>query len=768
MNFSKSIRSTTALCGGVFLSLAAPAMAQDAPAAPPPAQTTPAQAAPAAEPAPDAQPAPESTPGSSVTITGKKPTNRIDRQTYDVKNDIDAQSGTAADTLNKVPSVNVDPEGNVTLRGNSNVQVYVDGKPSAMMKGDNRAATLQSMAGGDIDSVEVMNNPGAQFSAEGSGGIINIVMRRNRKPGNSGTIIANIGSQGRYNATFSGARNSGKMTLSGGASFRHDGRDSRSSSTQQRFNQAGAVVSERDQSGLGSNRFDNLSLNGGIDYNITDTDQVSTQLGYGKRTADSDGIDIYTGFDNSGSTPKNIDRTRNSMGENDREDTSFSVRWDHTGDSPAETLKVDLRVSTSNGNNLSTAYTDYVTGTDFEEVRTSDQRSANGTFSIDYQRNVGSGQLSLGTQTTYDDNQVVNTSQSGDPDAPADALLNNDFAYKQIVNAAYVTYQTPIGEKWTVMGGLRSETIDLKTRQITTGTTGTTSYTKLVPSAFATYTLSDNSKLRFSYSHRLRRPNPQDLNPYVIYLDPQNVMAGNPDLVPSESDSFEAGYEYNKEQTSYALRLYYRKSTNQITDVSTFISPGVLLTTKQNLGEGQQSGLEFNYNGKLWQKLTVSVNGNVGYEELETPNGGTDSGITTRGRVSLDYQVSTKDRVQLSMFTSGQQLTGQGYRSPFSRGQLSYRRQINPKLAFVATADDIFRTAKVRSVTDTATVYSESYRSMSAPTFYIGLNYILGGANPNQQNQDGQGRERWREGGGGRGNWGGGGPGGGMGPGGGF
>ncbi|ESQ77464.1 outer membrane beta-barrel family protein [Asticcacaulis sp. AC402] len=750
------IRSTTALYSALLLSVFLPALAQAqaAPAETKPAGTAPAEAAPATPPA-------EGT--TTVTVTGKKPQNRIDRQSYDVKNDIDAQSGTASDALNKVPSVNVDPEGNVTLRGNSNVQVFVDGKPSAMMRGDNRAATLQSLSGGDIDSVEVMNNPGAQFSAEGSGGIINIVLRRNRKPGNSGTVIANAGSQGRYNATFSGARNSGKLTLSGGASFRHDGRDSRSSSTQQRFNQAGTVVSERDQSGVGSNRFDNLSLNGGADYNITDTDQVSTQLGYGKRTAQSQGSDVYSGFDNSGPTPRNIDRTRDSIGENDREDTSFSVRWDHTGDSPAETLKVDLRASTSNGKTRNTAFTDYVTGTDFEEVRTSDSRTTNGNFSIDYQRNVGEGQLSLGTQTSYDDNQVINTSASGDPDAPSDALLNNDFAYKQIVNAAYVTWQTPIGEKWVVMGGLRSETIDLKTRQITTGTTGTTSYTKLVPSAFATYTLSDNSKLRFSYSHRLRRPNPQDLNPYVIYLDPQNVISGNPDLDPSESDSFEAGYEYNKDQTSYALRLYYRKSVNQITDVSTFISPGVLLTTKQNLGEGQQAGLEFNYNSKLWQKLTVSVNGNLGYEELDTPNGGNDSGITARGRASLDYQVTTKDRVQLSMFTSGQQLTGQGYRSPFSRGQLSYRRQINPKLAFVATADDIFRTAKVRSVTDTSTVYSESYRSMSAPTFYIGLNYILGAAgnNPNQ-NQDGQNRERWREGGGGRGNWGGPGGGGGF------
>lgn len=771
-------RMATGLYGLMLLGLvgtmAAPmsASAQDAP--PPPATTQ----APPADAKPDAKPGDAPADATTVTIQGKKAQNRIDRQVYDTKSDIDAQTGTAADALNKVPSVNVDPEGNVTLRGQSSVQVYVDGKPSAMMKGDNRAATLQSMGSGDIDSIEVMNNPGAQFSAEGTGGIINIVMKKNRRPGASGTIIVNAGSQGRYNATFSGSRNTGKLTLSGGASFRHDGRDSRSTSTQQRFDSNGVVIADNNQSGLSENHFDNLSLNGGVDYVISDIDTVSTQLGYGKRTFDNESLNTYQGFDINGP----VDYVRNSTGEGDREDTSATFHWDHTGDQPAETLKFDLRVSTSNGGNTSASVNDYALAgkDDFNDLKTSTSRTGTGVFSIDYARNVGDGQLSLGTQTTIDDNHFINTSvlpdcvnlAANDPRCQGNASLNNDFAYKQILNAAYITFQQPIGEKWIVQGGLRSETIDLTTRQLTTHTTGNTNYTKLVPSAFATYTLSDNAKLRFSYSHRLRRPNPQDLNPYVVFVDAQNLSAGNPDLKPSESDSFELGYEYQKQQLSWQLRGYYRKSTNQITDVSFFSSPGVITTTKQNLGEGQSGGVEFNFNNKIGTKLSLSFNGNLGVEELNTPNGGKQSGTTLRGRGSIDYQITPKDKVQLGMFSSGRQLTGQGYRSPFSMGNLSYRHQINPKTALTVTVNDPFRTGKNTSVTDTANIYSISTRSVSSPTFYVGLSYILGGASQGQQDQNGpnRGQGQWQ---GGRGNWGGpggGGPGGGggMGPGGGF
>ena len=127
-----------------------------------------------------------------VTVAGERPTNRIDRQVYDVKSDVSSTNGSAADALNNVPSVNVDPDGTVTLRGSTNVQIMIDGKPSAMLQGDNRGPALQAMPADDVESVEVINHPGAEFGNEAGGGpILNLVMRRNRKPGGLATVNAN-------------------------------------------------------------------------------------------------------------------------------------------------------------------------------------------------------------------------------------------------------------------------------------------------------------------------------------------------------------------------------------------------------------------------------------------------------------------------------------------------------------------------------------------------------------------------------------------------
>ncbi len=163
----------------------------------------------------------------SVSVTAERPTGRIDRQVYDVKSDVGSSNGTAADALNNVPSVAVDPDGSVSLRGSSNVQILIDGKPSAMLQGDSRGATLNAMAADDIESVEVINNPGAQFGNEAGGGpILNLVMRRNRKPGGFATVNANAGIAGRYNSAVSGSYNEGPWGYQGGINVRHDGRNS--------------------------------------------------------------------------------------------------------------------------------------------------------------------------------------------------------------------------------------------------------------------------------------------------------------------------------------------------------------------------------------------------------------------------------------------------------------------------------------------------------------------------------------------------------------
>ncbi|MDI7775099.1 outer membrane beta-barrel family protein [Asticcacaulis sp. EMRT-3] len=759
----------TGLCGLMLLGLAGgvPAFAQDAPAATPASPPAAADASSAA--APDTQKGDDQKksdgPITTVTVVGTKPPvqNRIDRQVYDNSQNIDSASGTAADALNKVPSVNVDPDGNVTLRGNANVTVLMDGKPSAMLQGDNRAATLQSLSSGDIDSVEVMTNPGAQFGSDGTGGIINLVMKKNRKPGTSGALIANIGSQDRYNSALSIARNSGKMTLSGGLNVRHDNRNSNTSSVLNRLDPTtGDVVSGQSQTGKSQNTIDSASANAGINYNISDIDSVGAQINYARRQFDTDSVANYS---LTGALPPGSlgDYTRTSTGKGPREDAGIDLNWNHTGDQPGETLKVDLRGSSSDGKTSSDNLNAYANGDNLVDTKLSKSKTQNGVFSVDYARNVGAnGILTTGAQITYDDNHYVNVATGPDPlgdPATISSQLSSDFAYKQTLSAAYVTYQTTIGTKWTVMGGVRAEALDLTTHRIDAGVDSHIAYTKLSPSFFATYDLSDAGKIRFSYSHRLQRPQPQDLNPYTVYVDAQNVTQGNPNLRPQETDSYELGYEYTGKKINYQLRGYYQNNTDSITDYSYFLSDGVLLTTKRNFGTGQSSGLEFNLQGKLTPKLNVMLNGNLSQQELDTGTlAGKQSGTSLRGRVSLDYQVTKTDRVQFSYFSSGKTLTGQGYRSPFMMGNLSYRHNFTQKVAMVATVNDPFRTAKFKTITDNGTVFGSSSRSLQAPTFYIGLTYMLGGAG-NDQSQTG-GRH-WG-GGGGHGPGGPGGPGGPM------
>ncbi|WP_349320347.1 outer membrane beta-barrel family protein [Asticcacaulis sp. MM231] len=719
---------------GGYVSGVTQSLAQEAPPAAAPAQ--------AAEPPAD--------PTTTVTVTGKKPQNKIDRQVYDNTKDIDSATGTAADALNKVPSVNVDPTGNVTLRGNSNVQVYIDGKPSVMMQGDNRAGALQSMSSGDIDSVEVMTNPGAQFSSEGSGGIINLVMRKNRKPGNTGAFNANVG-DGRYNASINGARNSGKYTISGGLNIRHDVRPSRSGSVQSRLDANGDPLSTTEQVGASEGKNDNISANAGIDYNLSDKDQIGAQTSYSRREMDNTSDDTYALYNADGDLTSGY--TRHSAVTGPRDDFSFGVRWDHTGDLTGETLKTDLRLGRSTGNTATDALNYPTDGSDTtRETRKVQSDFHNAVLTVDYVRPFGGAQMTTGFQITQDDNSFNNTATGPDVlgvPATDNDRLTNSFAYKQTISAAYMTWQTPIGEKWIVMGGLRAEALDLDTQNFgvpgtADDTTSHISYTKFNPSAFATYTLNDTTKLRFSYSHRLQRPSPQDLNPFQTYQDPQNVSAGNTDLKPAETDSFEAGYEKSG-KVNYQIRAYYRKTEDSITSYSYFLpvaNPSdtpVLLTTKRNLGSGEAGGLEGNFDGKLSDKISVRVNANLAWNKLTTPTTGEQEATTLSGRVSMDYNATTKDRFQISYFGRGKQLTGQGYTGPFGMGNMSYRHQYTPKAALVVTVQDPFRTAKFRTVVDTDSIHSESYRSLQGQVFMVGLSYTLGG--PSTQ-KDGD-QQRW-------------------------
>jgi outer membrane receptor protein involved in Fe transport len=671
----------------------------------------------------------------SVTVAGERPTNRIDRQVYDVKSDISSTNGTAADALNNVPSVAVDPDGTVTLRGSTNVQILVDGKPSAMLQGDNRGPTLQAMNADDIESVEVINNPGAQFGNEAGGGpILNLVMRRNRKPGGFATVNANAGYAGRYNSAASGSYNEGPWGFQGGVNVRHDGRNSTAEVTRDRLDPATGAFVHSSQSSSAAGLNDMGGANGTVSYNLDQNDTLTASANYMGRSNDQHSHDHYingaTGF-----FPAS-DYQRTTVREGDAKNYSWGGRYDHKGQLPGESLKIDLRVSASDNDSDSNYANVYAAGglPDTRATQHNDSSTRIVDFTGDYERPLWGGSLKAGYKAATNKNNFDTLYTDINPYttvATVNPARSNRFDLEETVLALYGSYQMRINDRWGALAGLRTEYTDLDVHQITSGIEAKNNYINYIPSFFATYKATETANMRFAYARRIRRPNANDLNPYVIYRDEFNVSSGNPMLKPTKTDSFEVGYETKMYGLETNLRGYYRKDTDAIVDYRYFIANNVLLTTRQN-GEGSHSsGLEFTVSGKLLPNLTLNSSGNLARSQQTTQD---DTGaLITRtanslsGRVRLNYAYDSATQIQGALQMQGKTLSGQGYRSPNSTLNLSVRHAVTPRLSLVGTVTDLLSTNKMETIINSATLRETSTRRFDGRVFYVGLSYRLGG-----------------------------------------
>lgn len=668
-----------------------------------------------------------------VNVVGERQVNRIDRQVYDVKNDVNASNGSAADALNNVPSVAVDPDGTVSLRGNTNVQILVDGKPSAMLQGDNKGPALQAMPAEDIDSVEVINNPGAEFGNEGGGGpILNLVMKRNRKTGGYGVVNTNVGTAGRYNSAVNGAYNTGRWGIQGGVNVRHDGRNSTGDTERDRIDPVTGADQHSSQVSTSSGLNDSAGLRGQLTYNLTDVDSIEASIGAMKRTNDQSGLDHYKVFDEEGNPTSDYTRTTQRTGDNTN--TMWGARWDHKGEKLGELFKMDLRVSTSdNGNDTRYANTYVVTPpgpVDADSLQDVANRTRLVDYSGDYERPLDSGATFKMGYRLFD-NKSDFDNRYYDGNAVPNPRLTNTFSVDERDAALYSSYQWQVNPRWGALVGLRAEYTHMDLDQVTTGTTASNTYLNWIPSAFATYKLSDTANLRFAYARRIRRPNASDLNPFVVYKDELNESAGNPHLKPVLTDSFEVGYETKAGKLDTAVRAYYRTDRDTIRSRQTALGDTVILTTLENGGSNRSGGLEFTLSGKVTPNVTINTSGNLAYLEqqqvdlngAETTRNATS--LSVRGRIN--WQATPDDQLQLQLNARGKTLAGSGYNQPVSSANVSWRRSLSRTLSLVMNVTDVFSSQKMETITNTATLKETSIRRFDGRIVYVGLSWRFGG-----------------------------------------
>ncbi|MGZ5201221.1 MAG: TonB-dependent receptor domain-containing protein [Telluria sp.] len=690
-------------------------------------------------------------PMPTVNVVSERQTNRVDRQVYDIKNDASTAGASIGDVLNNVPSVNVDPNGTVRLRGSERVTVLVDGKPTAQLQGENRAAAINALPAENYESVQVINNPGAEFGNEAGGGpILNLISRRYTKPGGNGSVAGNVGPGGRANAFANGSYSAGYASVNATLNVRRDGNNTDLEEQRDRIDPTtGATSSLRqDMHSQGINNFVQAGVGGR--YNYSETDTVTGQVSANKRGNDASSSAHFTDFGTVHAPVVDYLSHRKTNG--DALNHEIVTGWERRFKTDGESLKVDLRHSSNtNTNDAATLYqTNAMPATGGPTLRDYAQDAQTRVrltdLSSDYTGKIGPGFLTAGgrwqrTDQTFD-NRYLFLDRGG-----LDTKRTNLFELEQTVLAAYGTYEMPINKQWSFKSGVRVEQTDLDLNQVTTNIQATNKYTNYLPSLFLTYKLDPNSNLRLSYADRISRPNAGDLNPFINYANDYYVSAGNPRLHPVKMHSLELGYETRiKGLMPVSVRGYLRHEGDVITDRRVFLNDTALLTTKENLGDRRSGGIEFSVMGMIPPNTRISgfalpnirfmFNGNYGFIEQDSLGA---LGLTGQKRrtPSLQlqgggqWQLAPTDVLTFMTFHQGRILSGEGYREPFGMMNLAYEHKFSPRLSLNVRANDVLQSTDQKFRVETDTLRDRTDTHVHQRRIYVGFRYTFGGVTGN-------------------------------------
>ena len=712
------------LAGVAAAALAGSAYAQDA------AKPTP--------PAPAEKPAAKDTAtveGVEIKATPGEVRTSIDSTSYSLANDLQAKTGTLADALRNIPSVDVDPQGNVSLRGDANVTILVDGRPSGVLSGDGRAQAILSLPADQYSRVEVMTNPSAAYSPEGSGGVINLISKPTApKQGQSftGSLRANIGEDERWNVGASANWQKDKLTLSGDLGLRHDRSEQSVDRLRERLDPlTGAVISTTRQTQAVEGPTDVLFGRFTADYRLTDKLTVTGELRGNLIDNTGDSEEAYETANAAGLVTSRFNRDSDAGFSGDN--LGATLRTVQRFDGAGHDWTNELRYDRNKGHVFQAARTDYdvpALPDLFEQIDNRFLVNALGYTSAYTRPMPDDGKLKAGYELDYRDIGFSTGASRGPAKNAlvADPFVTNAMDVNQAVHALYVTYERPFG-KLSAQVGLRAEYADIQLNLVTTGVEADQSYSRLYPTLHVAYQISDAQQIKASYSRRIQRPQPFLLNPFVSYQDPLNLRSGNPDLEPQETDAFEVMWQLRAGQTFYQATAYLRDTDKAFTDVATDIGGGVLLTRPENLGSRRDYGVELVASGPITKTLKYNASVNLYQQEIDAaglPGGEDRSGTVYSGRASLSWQPTPEDFLQLSGFYQGESLTAQGNREAGGMLNLGYRRKLTEKLAFQLTARDLLDNFGDTTTARTASFTDRSERTFVGRAVFIGLTWTFG------------------------------------------
>lgn len=619
-----------------------------------------------------------------VTVTGQRATMKleVDRKSFDVGQLISNAGQSASDVLDNVPSIEVDNDGNVSLRGNSSVEVWINGKASGLTS-DNRAQILQQLPAESIDRIEVIDNPSAKFSAEGSAGIINIVLKKDRKAGYYGSVQAGGDTRGGANTSFNVNYNSRLIDSYLNIGYRHRANTGHmeSQQTSNAYNQ----TYDSDSKQRGNNFF----TRAGVTLHATTKDDfsLSGMLMHGGGNSHSYTPYIYTAVAN-GLNNYQLDRINRSRTGMDMRYGEFNYRHSFN-DKHFIDFTADLSSWKMNNDNW---YQDSTVVVGIDDVTYSYQyrpqyiNNHRKELKLEYENQVTKNfKIEAGyngnfsRENTPQESYMDNTSFDG-TNASEDKLFFNRFIYKQDLHAFYTTLSYKFGAL-SLMGGLRGEYWRVNTESYTWEQEHDASlreqpfkkdYFQLFPSVFMSWQMTETQQLQLNYTRRLRRPWGGQLNSFRDTRDATTVSFGNPYLTPEFSNSFSLNYLKQWNDHSLLVSAYYRPTTDVIQRISyKNQEDGLFYQTSMNVAKSVSTGLEMTVKNKLWRILDLTTSANAYYYRLngfsydidgQTVTGNSDHNFTWNARMTASLMLPYDISIQSTGRYTARQVITQGYR----------------------------------------------------------------------------------------------------------
>ncbi|MEM9649955.1 MAG: outer membrane beta-barrel family protein [Bacteroidota bacterium] len=529
---------------------------------------------------------------------------KLDKRVFNVGKDLSSAGASALDVLNNVPSVNVNIEGQISLRGSQGVQVLINGKPSIIASDESNA--LGTITADMIDRVEVITNPSAKYDAEGTSGIINIVIKKEERRGLNGSISVNTGAPNNHSVGVSLNKRTEKLNLFTqiGAGYRELPNDIESRNTDLINDTAVFTVGEE----FRNEAYYNFVL--GTDYYFNPTSVLTLSGNFALEIEDQPSTTNFSSFEGNTITSQ-WERTEVTDATNPKFQYELQYKKDFKGDEDHVLLFSAL--GNFFGKDQSSEFTDTtISGLDNDDAQLTrtDFKESVFTFKLDYTKPF-SETLTLETGAQYVFNDVSNDFEVQDwinGTFVVDPGLTNIFEYDQKVLGLYSTgaYE---GEKWGLKAGARMEQTNLNTLLANTGEDNEQNYTNLFPSFHSSYKFSERVSLQAGYSKRIYRPRLWDLNPFFNIRNNFNIRQGNPDLLPEFTDSYEVTGIFFIGKTALNLGVYHRYTTDVIERVSSFEN-NVNTTRPENIGTNATTGIEFNtkYSPAKWLTFNADFN----------------------------------------------------------------------------------------------------------------------------------------------------------------